>query len=81
MGSKGQYIHRSTKKPSMSVAEFRALANSKKHMPPQQDLENAYWKNLKLSSESIYGADVSMSLMDPEQDVSLFSNVPSFVFL
>ncbi|XP_076135215.1 lysine-specific demethylase 4B isoform X1 [Alosa pseudoharengus] len=68
-GQSGLFTQYNIQKKSMSVGEYRKLANSKKYCTPQHkdfdDLERKYWKNLTFVSP-IYGADISGSLYDPD---------------
>lgn len=70
-GQSGLFTQYNIQKKSMTVGEYRKLANSKKYCTPQHkdfdDLERKYWKNLTFVSP-IYGADISGSLYD--KDVS-----------
>ncbi|XP_034035061.1 LOW QUALITY PROTEIN: lysine-specific demethylase 4B [Thalassophryne amazonica] len=66
-GQSGLFTQYNIQKKSMTVAEYRKLANSKKYCTPRHkdfdDLERKYWKNLTFVSP-IYGADVSGSIYD-----------------
>uniref|UniRef100_A0A8C7ZI93 Lysine-specific demethylase 4B n=1 Tax=Oryzias sinensis TaxID=183150 RepID=A0A8C7ZI93_9TELE len=66
-GQSGLFTQYNIQKKSMSVGEFRKLANSKKYCTPRHkdfdDLERKYWKNLTFVSP-IYGADVGGSIYD-----------------
>ncbi|KAI4886882.1 hypothetical protein NFI96_022586, partial [Prochilodus magdalenae] len=66
-GQSGLFTQYNIQKKSMTVGEYRKLANSKKYCTPQHkdfdDLERKYWKNLTFVSP-IYGADISGSLYD-----------------
>ncbi|TRZ03335.1 hypothetical protein DNTS_027492 [Danionella cerebrum] len=68
-GQSGLFTQYNIQKKSMTVAEYRKLANSKKYCTPPHkdfdDLERKYWKNLTFVSP-IYGADISGSLYDPD---------------
>ncbi|KAG1946267.1 lysine-specific demethylase 4B [Pimephales promelas] len=68
-GQSGLFTQYNIQKKSMTVGEYRKLANSKKYCTPRHkdfdDLERKYWKNLTFVSP-IYGADVSGSIYDPE---------------
>ncbi|XP_059400170.1 lysine-specific demethylase 4B-like isoform X2 [Carassius carassius] len=68
-GQSGLFTQYNIQKKSMTVGEYRKLANSKKYCTPPHkdfdDLERKYWKNLTFVSP-IYGADISGSLYDPE---------------
>uniref|UniRef100_A0A671SFS7 [histone H3]-trimethyl-L-lysine(9) demethylase n=1 Tax=Sinocyclocheilus anshuiensis TaxID=1608454 RepID=A0A671SFS7_9TELE len=70
-GQSGLFTQYNIQKKSMTVGEYRKLANSKKYCTPQHkdfdDLERKYWKNLTFVSP-IYGADISGSLYD--QDIT-----------
>ncbi|XP_070764395.1 lysine-specific demethylase 4B [Enoplosus armatus] len=68
-GQSGLFTQYNIQKKSMTVSEYRKLANSKKYCTPQHkdfdDLERKYWKNLTFVSP-IYGADVSGSIYDED---------------
>ncbi|KAJ7993506.1 hypothetical protein DPEC_G00273120 [Dallia pectoralis] len=68
-GQSGLFTQYNIQKKSMTVAEYRQLANSRKYCTPRHkdfdDLERKYWKNLTFVSP-IYGADVSGSIYDPD---------------
>ncbi|KAI3368663.1 hypothetical protein L3Q82_025665, partial [Scortum barcoo] len=68
-GQSGLFTQYNIQKKSMTVGEYRKLANSKKYCTPQHkdfdDLERKYWKNLTFVSP-IYGADVSGSIYDED---------------
>ncbi|XP_067271395.1 lysine-specific demethylase 4B [Pseudorasbora parva] len=68
-GQSGLFTQYNIQKKSMTVKEYRKLANSKRYCTPQHkdfdDLERKYWKNLTFVSP-IYGADVSGSIYDPD---------------
>ncbi|XP_062306426.1 lysine-specific demethylase 4B [Osmerus eperlanus] len=68
-GQSGLFTQYNIQKKSMTVGEYRKLANSKKYCTPRHkdfdDLERKYWKNLTFVSP-IYGADISGSLYDSE---------------
>uniref|UniRef100_A0A3P9MKP0 Lysine-specific demethylase 4B n=1 Tax=Oryzias latipes TaxID=8090 RepID=A0A3P9MKP0_ORYLA len=68
-GQSGLFTQYNIQKKSMSVGEFRKLANSKKYCTPRHkdfdDLERKYWKNLTFVSP-IYGADVGGSIYDED---------------
>ncbi|XP_049274936.1 lysine-specific demethylase 4B isoform X3 [Rhipicephalus sanguineus] len=67
-GGQGLYQQYNIQKKSMSVKEFRRVAQSDRfNTPPHfdyEDLERKYWKNIAFNAP-IYGADVSGSLYDP----------------
>ncbi|CAL8309819.1 unnamed protein product [Lota lota] len=68
-GQSGLFTQYNIQKKSMTVGEYRKLANSNKYCTPRHkdfdDLERKYWKNLTFVSP-IYGADVSGSIYDPD---------------
>uniref|UniRef100_A0A8C7C7E0 [histone H3]-trimethyl-L-lysine(9) demethylase n=1 Tax=Oncorhynchus kisutch TaxID=8019 RepID=A0A8C7C7E0_ONCKI len=68
-GQSGLFTQYNIQKKSMTVGEYRQLANSRKYCTPRHkdfdDLERKYWKNLTFVSP-IYGADVSGSIYDSE---------------
>ncbi|KAL7387000.1 hypothetical protein ABVT39_016858 [Epinephelus coioides] len=68
-GQSGLFTQYNIQKKSMTVREFRRLANSDRYCSPHyddfEDLERRYWKNVTFNPP-IYGADVNGSLYDPE---------------
>ncbi|XP_032387160.1 lysine-specific demethylase 4A isoform X1 [Etheostoma spectabile] len=68
-GQSGLFTQYNIQKKSMTVREFRKLANSDKFCSPHYDdfeeLERKYWKNVTFNPP-IYGADVNGSLYGPE---------------
>ncbi|XP_029002187.1 lysine-specific demethylase 4B isoform X2 [Betta splendens] len=68
-GQSGLFTQYNIQKKSMTVGEYRKLANSKKYCTPRHkdfdDLERKYWKNLTFVSP-IYGADVSGSIYNED---------------
>ncbi|XP_022537458.2 lysine-specific demethylase 4C isoform X3 [Astyanax mexicanus] len=66
-GQSGLFTQYNIQKKSLSVQEFRRLANSDTYCTPRylnyEDLERKYWKNLTFVPP-IYGADVSGTLYD-----------------
>uniref|UniRef100_A0A8D3DX16 [histone H3]-trimethyl-L-lysine(9) demethylase n=1 Tax=Scophthalmus maximus TaxID=52904 RepID=A0A8D3DX16_SCOMX len=67
-GQSGLFTQYNIQKKSMTVREFRKIANSDKFCSPHYDdfeeLERKYWKNVTFNPP-IYGADVNGSLYDP----------------
>ncbi|XP_064477550.1 lysine-specific demethylase 4C-like isoform X2 [Ornithodoros turicata] len=67
-GRLGLYQQYNIQKKSMTVKEFKKVAESEKYRTPvhfdYEDLERKYWKNVAYNPP-IYGADVSGSLYDP----------------
>uniref|UniRef100_A0A3Q3G9G4 [histone H3]-trimethyl-L-lysine(9) demethylase n=1 Tax=Kryptolebias marmoratus TaxID=37003 RepID=A0A3Q3G9G4_KRYMA len=68
-GQSGLFTQYNIQKKSMTVREFRRIANSDKFCSPHYDdfeeLERKYWKNVTFNPP-IYGADVNGSLYDPD---------------
>uniref|UniRef100_A0A8C9YEG3 [histone H3]-trimethyl-L-lysine(9) demethylase n=1 Tax=Sander lucioperca TaxID=283035 RepID=A0A8C9YEG3_SANLU len=68
-GQSGLFTQYNIQKKSMTVREFRKMANSDKFCSPHYDdfeeLERKYWKNVTFNPP-IYGADVNGSLYGPE---------------
>ncbi|XP_028988867.1 lysine-specific demethylase 4A isoform X2 [Betta splendens] len=66
-GQSGLFTQYNIQKKSMTVREFRKIANSDKFCSPHYDdfeeLERKYWKNVTFNPP-IYGADVNGSLYD-----------------
>jgi jumonji domain-containing protein 2 len=66
-GKQGLYQQINIQKKSMTVQQYRDLANSERYATPRhfdyEDLERKYWKNITYVAP-IYGADVSGSLTD-----------------
>ncbi|XP_066996796.2 uncharacterized protein [Anabrus simplex] len=71
-GKPGLYTQINVQKKSMTVQDFRDLANSERYKTPEHfdfdDLERMYWKKIMYISP-IYGADVSGTLTDPDLTV------------
>ena len=75
---RGCYQAKSIAKTKKTLPEFHEMATSDKYTAPFHDgdhdkLEKIYWKSLRegktnVSPWPIYGADVSLSLTDPEVD-------------
>ncbi|XP_061588624.1 lysine-specific demethylase 4A isoform X2 [Cololabis saira] len=67
-GQSGLFTQYNIQKRSMTVREFRKIANSDKFCSPHYDdfeeLERKYWKNVTFNPP-IYGADVNGSLYEP----------------
>ncbi|KAM8839787.1 lysine-specific demethylase 4A [Synchiropus picturatus] len=67
-GQSGLFTQYNIQKKSMTVREFRKIANSDKFCCPRYDdfeeLERKYWKNVTFNPP-IYGADVNGSLYKP----------------
>ncbi|RUS80961.1 hypothetical protein EGW08_011281 [Elysia chlorotica] len=70
-GQQGLYTQINVQKKPMHVKEFEELANSPRYRTPThfdyEDLERKYWKNVTFSAP-IYGADISGSITDDDQD-------------
>ncbi|CAG5121108.1 unnamed protein product [Candidula unifasciata] len=70
-GQQGLYTQYNVQKKAMHVKEFEKLANSSRYCTPKhydyEDLERKYWKNVAFSA-AIYGADITGSLTDDDQD-------------
>ncbi|KAI3375104.1 hypothetical protein L3Q82_021625, partial [Scortum barcoo] len=68
-GQSGLFTQYNIQKKSMTVREFRKIANSDKFCSPHYDdfeeLERKYWKNVTFNPP-IYGADVNGTLYDPD---------------
>uniref|UniRef100_A0A1A7XEP2 [histone H3]-trimethyl-L-lysine(9) demethylase n=1 Tax=Iconisemion striatum TaxID=60296 RepID=A0A1A7XEP2_9TELE len=68
-GQSGLFTQYNIQKRSMTVREFRRIANSDKFCSPHYDdfeeLERKYWKNVTFNPP-IYGADVNGSLYDTD---------------
>ncbi|TNN77106.1 Lysine-specific demethylase 4A [Liparis tanakae] len=68
-GQSGLFTQYNIQKKSMTVREFRKMANSDKFCSPHYDdfeeLERKYWKNVTFNPP-IYGADVNGSLYGPD---------------
>uniref|UniRef100_A0A3Q3FCN9 Lysine (K)-specific demethylase 4A, genome duplicate b n=1 Tax=Labrus bergylta TaxID=56723 RepID=A0A3Q3FCN9_9LABR len=67
-GQSGLFQQYNIQRKSMTLREFRKIANSDKFCSPHYDdfeeLERKYWKNVTFNPP-IYGADVNGSLYDP----------------
>ncbi|CAL8108635.1 unnamed protein product [Orchesella dallaii] len=68
-GKQGLYQQINIQKRSVSVGEFRRMAENGEYKTPRhfdyEDLERKYWKNI-LYGSPIYGADVSGTLTDKD---------------
>lgn len=71
-GKQGLYQQINITKKSMTVQEYKRLADGPRYNTPQsfdyEDLERKYWKNITYIAP-IYGADVSGSLTDSDVNV------------
>lgn len=71
-GKQGLYQQLNIQKKSMTIQEFKKMAESDRYQTPKhfdyEDLERKYWKNITYVAP-IYGADVSGSLTDKEVDI------------
>ncbi|XP_023017300.2 uncharacterized protein isoform X2 [Leptinotarsa decemlineata] len=68
-GKQGLYQQINIQKKSMTVQQYKELANSERYATPRhfdyEDLERKYWKNITYVAP-IYGADVSGSITDDD---------------
>lgn len=73
-GKQGLYQQLNIQKKAMTVADYKAMAESEEYKTPSHsdydDLERKYWKNIVYKSP-LYGADVSGSITDEDVDVSV----------
>lgn len=73
-GKQGYYQQINIQKKPLTVKQFSELASTERYATPKhfdfEDLERKYWKNITYVAP-IYGADVSGSITDSDQDVSL----------
>ena len=86
---RGCYQAKSIGKTGKTLPDFHAMATSAKYSAPPHDgdydkLEKIYWKSLregktKDSPWPIYGADVSLSITDTDQDVFNVAKLPSIL--
>lgn len=81
-GKQGYYQQINIQKKPLTVKQFSELASTERYATPKhfdfEDLERKYWKNITYVAP-IYGADVSGSITDSDQDVSLgFLGIVSF---
>ena len=71
-GTQGHYQQINSVSAPLHVKEFMELATSPKYAPPAcasvDELERKYWKNVAFNPP-IYGADVTGTLIDDDQDV------------
>lgn len=71
-GERGYYQQINVQKKALNVRQFSQLANDKRYQTPEHfdydDLERKYWRNVTYVAP-VYGADVSGSLTDPDQNV------------
>lgn len=70
-GCQGLYTQYNIQRKGIHVKDFEKLANSDRHHTPRhadyEELERKYWKNITFVSP-VYGADISGSLYDDDQD-------------
>ncbi|XP_013114415.2 uncharacterized protein LOC106092188 isoform X2 [Stomoxys calcitrans] len=70
-GKQGLYQQINIQKKPLTVKQFSELANTERYCAPKhfdyEDLERKYWKNITYVAP-IYGADVSGSITDTDQD-------------
>ncbi|XP_060657349.1 probable lysine-specific demethylase 4B isoform X3 [Drosophila nasuta] len=70
-GKQGYYQQINIQKKPLTVKQFSELASTERYATPKhfdfEDLERKYWKNITYVAP-IYGADVSGSITDPDQD-------------
>lgn len=70
-GCQGLYQQFNVQKKSIHCKDFEKLANSDRYRTPRhfdyEELERKYWKNITFVNP-IYGADISGSLYDVDQD-------------
>ncbi|XP_067626363.1 uncharacterized protein [Eurosta solidaginis] len=70
-GKQGLYQQINIQKKPLTVKQFSELAATERYQTPKhfdyEDLERKYWKNITYVAP-IYGADVSGSITDPDQD-------------
>lgn len=68
-GVSGLFTQYNIQRRSMTVREFRRVANSNRYCSPHYDnfeeLERKYWKNVTFNAP-LYGADVNGTLYDPD---------------
>lgn len=73
-GKQGYYQQINIQKKPLTVKQFSELASTERYATPKhfdfEDLERKYWKNITYVAP-IYGADVSGSITDSDQDVSV----------
>ncbi|KAL3879511.1 hypothetical protein ACJMK2_031806 [Sinanodonta woodiana] len=71
-GHQGVYRQYNVESKALTVAQFKKLANSARYRTPKhldyEELERKYWKNITFPNP-IYGADMSGSLTDTDQDI------------
>ena len=68
-GGQGMYQLYNIQKKSMTVREYKKIAESQKYKTPDffdyEELERKYWKNITYNPP-IYGADVPGTITDPD---------------
>jgi len=73
-GKQGCYQQINIQKKPLTVKQFSELASTERYATPKhfdfEDLERKYWKNITYVAP-IYGADVSGSITDTDQNVSV----------
>lgn len=66
----------SSKRPAMTVAEYKQKANSRLNKLPEgldnESVERRYWDTIAVRS-ALYGADVPASITDENVDVRIIS--------
>ncbi|KAK3580963.1 hypothetical protein CHS0354_006990 [Potamilus streckersoni] len=81
-GYQGLFTQYNIQKKATTVKEFEKLANSDRYRTPRhfdyEELERKYWKNMTFLSP-IYGADISGSLYDEDQDIWNISRLGSIL--
>ncbi|KAL3869805.1 hypothetical protein ACJMK2_042440 [Sinanodonta woodiana] len=81
-GYQGLFTQYNIQKKATNVKEFEKLANSDRYKTPRhfdyEELERKYWKNITFVNP-IYGADISGSLTDTDQDIWNISRLGSIL--
>ncbi|KAL3879385.1 hypothetical protein ACJMK2_031683 [Sinanodonta woodiana] len=81
-GHHGVYTQFNVESKALTVAQFKKLANSARYRTPKhldyEELERKYWKNITFPNP-IYGADMSGSLTDTDQDIWIINRLGSIL--
>lgn len=75
-GSNGVFEQVITLEDSMTVTEYKAMANSKDFKTPEHqnynELEKMFWNTIDNNVIPLYGADIVDSAMDQDVSVSIY---------
>lgn len=75
-GSDGVFEQITTLEDSMTVTDYKAMANLKQFKTPNHqnynELEKEFWKTVNNNVIPLYGADIADSAMDEDVSVSIY---------